>query len=358
MNRFSKIVTVVSTRRHYRMGRTTRNNTTLVSTAVVFLVASMAAQAANYSIKSDWSDSANPNGVWTYREGNNALPHVASWQSSLGGWNSPQPAWAESENANNRLPVWFKSNGSENFGHDWLAGDVIIHSTDGFNGIGNGLGNVLWTSPSFGSATITGGVWIGRDIGRAVNWSLLKDGMSITGGSLSSGDAFHRANPFLFSAGSGGAAAVNNLAVSPGTTVELRFTTASANGGDFVGVDLNLTVGATNPSGDFNNDGNVDAADYVVWRKNTVNNALPNDNGLTTQAARFDLWRAKFGNMAGSGAGGSAAIPEPGSCMLLLVAAFHLAAIGRRSSKCARCGEPYESPVQWRWNKSLRTTRT
>ncbi|MCI0748743.1 MAG: PEP-CTERM sorting domain-containing protein [Verrucomicrobia subdivision 3 bacterium] len=48
--------------------------------------------------------------------------------------------------------------------------------------------------------------------------------------------------------------------------------------------------------GDFNSDGNVDAADYVVWRKNDVANApLPNDAGLTTQGGRYGLWRSNFG---------------------------------------------------------------
>jgi hypothetical protein len=49
--------------------------------------------------------------------------------------------------------------------------------------------------------------------------------------------------------------------------------------------------------GDFNEDFKVDAADYVVWRKNGAN-PLPNDGGAATANARFDLWRANFGNMA------------------------------------------------------------
>src|SRR5439155_8718349 len=73
------------------------------------------AQGQVYDLRTNWSDLANPNGVWTYREGSNALPHVASWQSSLGGWTSPQPGWARSENGNDRIPFWYRSNGTENF---------------------------------------------------------------------------------------------------------------------------------------------------------------------------------------------------------------------------------------------------
>src|SRR6185295_1660174 len=68
--------------------------------------------------------------------------------------------------------------------------------------------------------------------------------------------------------------------------------------------------------GDFNSDGKVDAGDYATWRKNeTPNAALPNDNGVGNQAARFDLWRANFGNPPGSGSGlAGTQVPEPTSC--------------------------------------------
>jgi len=74
----------------------------------------------------------------------------------------------------------------------------------------------------------------------------------------------------------------------------------------------------------------VDAADYVVWRKNGTN-PLPNDNGLTTAAARFGLWRANFGNMVGSGSASVAAgVPEPVSWSLTLVGMVGVMGISRR----------------------------
>ena len=54
--------------------------------------------------------------------------------------------------------------------------------------------------------------------------------------------------------------------------------------------------------GDFNNDGTVDAADYVVWRKNDG-----------TQAG-YDAWRAHFGASLGSGAGAMAPPVPPNRC--------------------------------------------
>jgi hypothetical protein len=75
--------------------------------------------------------------------------------------------------------------------------------------------------------------------------------------------------------------------------------------------------------GDYNLDGAVDAADYVVWRKNEgTTNMLPNDNGLggTIGQAHYDLWRAHFGQTGGSGAGANAnaAVPEPATLIMLM----------------------------------------
>ena len=64
-------------------------------------------------------------------------------------------------------------------------------------------------------------------------------------------------------------------------------------------------------TGDYNSNGKVDAADYVVWRKalNTTT-VLPNDpTGGTIGTTQYNTWRANFGN--GSGAGSGAAVPEP-----------------------------------------------
>jgi hypothetical protein len=192
-----------------------------------------------YDLQTDWSDAANPNGVWAYREGNNNLPHVNSWQSTLGGWSTAQPAWSRSENGGNRLPVIFRSNGSETFAHDWIAGDVIVHSWDSSNGIGNGLANIVWTSPGAGTIDITGSTWAGRDIGRSNQWNLYVNNSLVTSGSVASGDPYSRANPFNFAAGSGGAGVLDDVAVSAGDTVRFNVT-ATSPAGDFVGVNLQV----------------------------------------------------------------------------------------------------------------------
>ncbi len=85
--------------------------------------------------------------------------------------------------------------------------------------------------------------------------------------------------------------------------------------------------------GDFNSDGKVDAGDYATWRKNDLaNTSLPNDDGLTTQAERYSLWRANFGNPPGSGSGiaGSASVPEPTTAMLVVAGIISGLVVRRR----------------------------
>ena len=73
--------------------------------------------------------------------------------------------------------------------------------------------------------------------------------------------------------------------------------------------------------GDFNTNGVVDAADYVMWRNNLgSSNTLPGSispPGTVTQAD-YTHWRAHFGETAGGGAssGQAAAVPEPGTWLL------------------------------------------
>jgi uncharacterized protein YjbI with pentapeptide repeats len=80
--------------------------------------------------------------------------------------------------------------------------------------------------------------------------------------------------------------------------------------------------------GDYNRDGTVDAADYVVWR---------NGLGTTYTQADYDVWRANFGQTAGGGAALSSAeplpaIPEPSTALIAFVGSLALA---------ARCGRTH-----------------
>ena len=84
--------------------------------------------------------------------------------------------------------------------------------------------------------------------------------------------------------------------------------------------------------GDYNNNGVVDGADYVVWRKGgTLANEV--DNPGTVNAADYTEWRARFGNTSGSGSSLAAgAVPEPGSTVLVLLG-FTGLFCGRRATR-------------------------
>lgn len=70
--------------------------------------------------------------------------------------------------------------------------------------------------------------------------------------------------------------------------------------------------------GDYNGDGNVNGADYVVWRKTSTD-----PNGYT-------IWRQNFGAGGGAGAGNnSGAVPEPTTLITLVLGCCATAIYGR-----------------------------
>jgi T5SS/PEP-CTERM-associated repeat protein len=101
-------------------------------------------------------------------------------------------------------------------------------------------------------------------------------------------------------------------------TLKLEFTSlSSGTGPGFIIVYSNFDVVLKFVNflpGDFNRDGAVDAADYVVWRKGLGTTFTPSD---------YDVWRANVGQMAGSGSGANAnaAVPEPATLTLMILAA-------------------------------------
>ncbi len=83
--------------------------------------------------------------------------------------------------------------------------------------------------------------------------------------------------------------------------------------------------------GDFNDNGIVDAADYVVWRKGGLlaNEFAPPGAGPEDYLG----WRAAFGN--GSAGLGASAVPETCSLSILAISSAALISRSRRRSSCA-----------------------
>jgi hypothetical protein len=74
-------------------------------------------------------------------------------------------------------------------------------------------------------------------------------------------------------------------------------------------------IDAILPPGDYNQNGTVDAADYVVWRKGVA---------VASTQANYNLWRANFG-MTSAGGGSvvdmRSPVPEPATLAMVIVAA-------------------------------------
>ncbi len=93
---------------------------------------------------------------------------------------------------------------------------------------------------------------------------------------------------------------------------------------------------------DFNSDGVINTADYLIWRKLQPTSAMTAEDGSQITIGPgdyFDLWRSEFGqtvDSSGSVTGSSltdASVPEPATLALALAAAA-LLGIRRRRQLC------------------------
>jgi hypothetical protein len=161
------------------------------------------------------------------------------------------------------------------------------------------------------------------------SWERLVSGSSFLGGNAQSQ---HGGNPVPLSADSAhwangtmsvvyGGSASQEAAMDPDVQNGMRkgFTELDAAAMKDIGWDV---VPLPGTSGDYNNNGVVDAADYVAWR-NRLNQLvnLPNDAtpGSVT-SSDYALWRTNFGRMQGTGSAAPlAAVPEPAAAVLTLI---------------------------------------
>ena len=98
-------------------------------------------------------------------------------------------------------------------------------------------------------------------------------------------------------------------------------------------------IGSPGVAGDYNGNGVVDSADYVVWKQNQglLSGGTPStgdgDGDGDVDSNDYQFWRARFGNTSGAGAVlSSSAVPEPASILLIgLVVTALLGGVRRRS---------------------------
>jgi hypothetical protein len=214
-----------------------RARCTLIALAAAIL-GSVAATAQVSNLAADWVDGLNPNGVWSFRQSNVLLGSVANW-TPLGS-PVPQPAHANAPGGAGHIPAMFKL--AANVGMDVVPGDILFHSFDAASGGSNGNGSIVWTAPASGTIQIAGHVWITRDIGRSLVWSLWLNGTQLTEGNVYSGDPYSRANPMAMLAGTGGASVLHGIAVNAGDEITfVNVTHPSSAFGDFTALNLSIS---------------------------------------------------------------------------------------------------------------------
>lgn len=123
----------------------------------------------------------------------------------------------------------------------------------------------------------------------------------------------------VFIAG-GGSATVHNT-LGNGIYDEFRIYTSALTDAEILYLSQNAPA-VTALQGDYNLDGKVNGADYVVWR---------NGGSPDSSQAGYTLWRQNYGTGAGAGAENAAAVPEPMSIGLVLVGLTALSLQARRT---------------------------
>ena len=106
----------------------------------------------------------------------------------------------------------------------------------------------------------------------------------------------------------------------------------------FRGVALAPSAAVAAVPGDYNNNGVVDAADYVLWRKGgPIQHEVPGVTPGMVTSEDYTAWRQRFGNTSGSGSLSAASVPEPDALSLVGMLLFGMILLSRRSA--LKCGE-------------------
>lgn len=236
-------------------------NTLMLAIAAALATASISAAAPIWNLAADWSNTDNPNGVWSYNSAPGE-PITTSWPDwdpdSNNSFGSPQPAWAAAPfPQNDHVPVWFKRI-SDSAGMDIPLGEVGMHGPE-WNDPVRWVG-VSWTNPQDHPVHVFGSVWYAHPgAGRSADWRVRLNDTELTAGTVAEGDGHPSDNPFRLSEGSGGADALRDLVISPADMIAIEFiseTTWSC----FAGLDVQIVVCPA----DVNGDGWVDIDDLFA----------------------------------------------------------------------------------------------
>jgi len=214
---------------------------TVTKTVIYLALGAFASQAAIiYDLRSSFSNTANPNGTFSYLQGTTPLPQHP--QPTDGNTLSPAAANGYFGVASNfsAAPIILQvsQNGSSTSpysNNDFLAGDIIGTSANP----GPGAASFIdWTAPTAGTITYSGGVWYAHSpVQRSSDYFLtLGSGPVLATGTVSYNDGFVRSNPSTFASSA-------PMTVTAGQVLALEFLpTAGQTFGSLAGVNLTVTL--------------------------------------------------------------------------------------------------------------------
>jgi hypothetical protein len=197
--------------------------------------------AQNYNLASDFSNTNNPNGAWSYSLGSGLLP----FQLPLDNGNPAYPAAAAGyfgtgPDLNTNTPDVIRAavNGSSagETNADFLAGNVIVHSPNS----GDSL-FIVWTAPSAGSIDFTSGIWYAHSVVTRSNDVSVSLGNTNYGSAVISNSSFGNvSNQWQVTE--------NNLSVTAGEMLTFAFKkTAGQPYGSLDGLDVKVTFTSAVP---------------------------------------------------------------------------------------------------------------
>jgi hypothetical protein len=175
--------------------------------------------ATTYSLGGDFSNSLNPNGAWAFRQGSTALAHFLPSTSNATNLALSNGYWGTGSDLNTNTPEIGKVtvNGVATGGYtnaDFLAGDVILHSTN--PGTGAAI-TVDWIAPSAGFIDLAASTWYAHSgVSRSNDVLVTLGNVTLGTGVLSNSSFAGRNSALSFS--------FTNLAVAAGTVLSFRYT--------------------------------------------------------------------------------------------------------------------------------------
>jgi hypothetical protein len=215
------------------------------------------------------------------------------------------------------------SSGSFNAAGSNFSVTMIQNHNNDIDGLFGDADNVDWTAPTtLGGVTYPNGlIFVNEDSATAngETWMMTHTGSALTN--------------IADTAPSDGATTETSGILDISTLVgykpgSILVTTNQGNASSLTALINTSAALLAAPLGDFNGNGVVDGADYVVWR---------NGLGPTYTKAQYDLWRSQFGhspsNAAAATLGDFPAIPEPTSLSIL---AWGVSLVAEKKVFCRR----------------------